>query len=231
MAVTLPETRETWWGNSGRGRERVELGATPISFPNRYARRAWLAGHRHWAGDVTDQPRGGNARPAAFAVGPITTAALEALPTDPDALRAQLGALIARALGQARRPAGEAERELRGAVIGLLEQTAAPTPPALQAALLRLLGQLPGVEARGTTTDSLGRRGVVVATTHIDLGQRHELVFDPTTGALLETRDVTTRATSLYPGMATPQTRQPAGTTIRTTRVENAIVASSRARP
>jgi len=231
MAVTLPETRETWWGTSGRGRERVELGAKPISFPNPYARRAWLARHRDWAGDVTDQPRGANARPSAFSIGPVTTAALEALPTDPDALRARFLGSIERAFAQAGRPVRGAQRELRWAVISLLEQTAAPTPPALQAALLRLLGQLPGVEPRGTTTDAVGRRGFVVATTYLELAQRHELVIDPATGALLETRDVTTRASSLYPGMNTAETRQAAGTTIRATRVESAIVGSIRARP
>ncbi len=70
-------------------------------------------------------------------------------------------------------------------VAGLLQLDA---PPALRAALFRVLERLPGVQALGPATDRLGRHGIAVGLT--TTGTRNELIFDPRTTRALEEEQV-----------------------------------------
>ncbi len=65
-------------------------------------------------------------------------------------------------------------------------------PPKLRAALYRVASELPGVQLLGAVSDPIGRMGVGVAYTDQARGVRLELIFDPTTSALLGERDVVT---------------------------------------
>jgi hypothetical protein len=71
-------------------------------------------------------------------------------------------------------------------VVGdLLRETRAA--PELRAALYQVAAQIPGVEVIGNVRDRAGRLGVAVAKTAYHFGgtERHTLIFDPTTSALL----------------------------------------------
>lgn len=57
-------------------------------------------------------------------------------------------------------------------------------PPALRAALFRVLERLPGVQALGPATDRLGRHGIAVGLTTD--GTRNELIFNPRTSRALQ---------------------------------------------
>jgi hypothetical protein len=57
-------------------------------------------------------------------------------------------------------------------------------PPAVRAALFRVIERLPGVKNLGPTTDHLGRRGLGVGLAQG--GERQELIFDPATSRALE---------------------------------------------
>jgi hypothetical protein len=61
-------------------------------------------------------------------------------------------------------------------------------PPALRAALFRVIERLPGVENLGSATDQLGRRGQGVGL--IQGGMLQELIFNPATSVALEVRFV-----------------------------------------
>ena len=61
-------------------------------------------------------------------------------------------------------------------------------PPALRAALFRVLEQLPGVRAVGPAPDRLGRHGIAVGL--VTTGTRNELIFDPRTSRALEEEQV-----------------------------------------
>jgi hypothetical protein len=58
--------------------------------------------------------------------------------------------------------------------------------PALRAALYEVAARIPGVELVGPATDRIGRHGVAVAYVDSKIHERHELIFDPNTSALLE---------------------------------------------
>jgi len=96
------------------------------------------------------------------------------------------------------------------------------TPPALRAALFRVLARLEGIRMLGTMTDDEGRRGTAVAITFD--GVRHELIFDPSSSLLLAERDITVTSLPEAP-------RYPVGTTIRSelylTRVVDSITATN----
>jgi len=86
----------------------------------------------------------------------------------------------------------------------------APLPPAARAALFNTLANLRGVQHLGTVRDPLGRSGIAFATsmpaeqapangpgagTGASLPQRAELIFDPTTRALLASETVLLKST------------------------------------
>ncbi len=60
--------------------------------------------------------------------------------------------------------------------------------PDLRSALFTYMATLPGIELLGATRDATGRPGIVLASTHD--GSRYEVVFDRSTGKVLEERDV-----------------------------------------
>lgn len=88
----------------------------------------------------------------------------------------------------------------------------APLPPAARSALVHLLAGIGGVQHLGTVRDPLGRSGVGFAITvpagalpgavvrhpGVPLRQRTELIFDPTTDALLATEDVLLQASPVH---------------------------------
>lgn len=72
---------------------------------------------------------------------------------------------------------------------------------AVRAAILRILADRSDVAFRGEVTDRAGRQGVAVTTTSNDSGlpTRYLLIFDPTTGDLLDSEDIlTTSAGKLH---------------------------------
>ena len=85
---------------------------------------------------------------------------------------------------------GVAERLV--AVTDLWKQQA--PPPALQAAMLRVLATQPGLVNRGTVTDRAGRTGVAVSidSSYTGLPTRYTLILDPTTGMLLDYEEMLT---------------------------------------
>lgn len=67
-----------------------------------------------------------------------------------------------------------------------------PVPGAAQALLLRRLAAIPGVVNEGNTVDRLGRTGAAVSLDSSYSGEpiTYTLIFDPATGALLESDDM-----------------------------------------
>jgi hypothetical protein len=161
---------------------------------------------------------------------------LQQLPTDPAALERRLrdnwwrdrtGSLEAREqcrnpidVQRARRCPNEAEAtvDIFQAATWLLARPI--TPPALRAALFRVLARLPGIRALGTITDQMGRSGTAVAITFN--GVRHELVFDPSSSLLLAQREIIVAALR-------EASRYPVGTTIRSELYLTRVVDSSTA--
>jgi hypothetical protein len=66
---------------------------------------------------------------------------------------------------------------------------AAPAAPEVRAEVFRLLATLPGVTDLGPVTDALHRIGIGIAITSGNV--QHQLIIDPTTGAVLDMRDIT----------------------------------------
>jgi hypothetical protein len=64
----------------------------------------------------------------------------------------------------------------------------APVAPVVRAAAFDLLAGLPGIVDLGSVRDSLGRRGIAIAIPQGNI--QHQLIIDPSTGAVLEMRDV-----------------------------------------
>jgi hypothetical protein len=187
--VQLPETRQIWIGADGSGRLLETFGAAIFLSPQ--DRADWVtAGSPDLATAPTDESFG----PGGLSDGPTD---LSTLPTDPSALAALISSR--RIEGG---PPGPSEDF---AQIGdLLRETDAS--PALRAALYQVAANLPGVLLLGAVADHSGRPGVGVG--YNWGGVQHELIFDPTTSALLGEEDVTV-ATGWKPG-TTPT--EPVGT-------------------
>ncbi|MFI0484415.1 hypothetical protein [Actinomadura sp. 9N215] len=111
---------------------------------------------------------------------PVTLDQIAALPTHPAALKAALDDLwldfTAPRGGGARRdvPPDVTVREIADLLVSV------PTPPASQAALYRVLADLPIKRSRGTVTDRLGRRGVAFWSGVGAMADK--LIVDPRTG-------------------------------------------------
>lgn len=109
------------------------------------------------------------------------------LPTDPARLKARL---------QRQRPGLRAQADPESLVsMATRLLTFGPTPPAVQAAVARLLAQLPGVHRVGT--ERIGRRTADV----LSFPGGTRLAFDRRTGQLLEQIDVLARRSRGYPGV------------------------------
>jgi hypothetical protein len=98
------------------------------------------------------------------------------LPTNPDALYATIHD---RAVGRG----SGTEAEMLTLVADALRESDAS--PALRAALYEVAARIPGVELVGPARDRLGRPGVAVAYSDSKDHERHELIFDRKTAALL----------------------------------------------
>jgi len=103
------------------------------------------------------------------------------LPTNPDALYAKLHD---ESVGNA----NGTEAEMFTLVGDALRETAAS--PALRSSLYEVAARIPGVELVGPAVDRIGRHGLAVAYAGRVDHERHELIFDPKTSALLEEEDV-----------------------------------------
>ncbi len=170
FSVLMPVVRQAWIGTDGSGR-LLETNGAP-TFVTQQDRAAWVAAGRPslGTGQISDE---------AYGKGGLSYVDLTNLPTD----AAQLRTMIEQRKIEGG-PAGDAETFT---IIGdLLRETYAP--PALRAALYQVASELPGVELIGTVKDDAGRSGIAVGyTSH---GTRQELIFDPTTAALLGERSV-----------------------------------------
>jgi hypothetical protein len=136
------------------------------------------------------------------------------LPTDPDALYAQLKDETAsygnRQYAEMFVLVGDALRETNAS-------------PAQRAALYAVAARIPGVALVGEVTDSAGRRGIAVAKDDDVNHLRSTLVFDPQTSVLLAEEESTLDGNSLG---------YPVGTRVGSaTYLETAIVDSLGARP
>ncbi len=106
---------------------------------------------------------------------PLTWEQMQALPTDPTALKARLRAGM--------RPEWRrSDQDMFEVIRDMLDSS--QTTPALRGALYRVLAQLPSVRVLGPGTDPLGRRGEVVVVAE-PLGGVRAMIIDPRTGAML----------------------------------------------
>ena len=122
---------------------------------------------------------------------------LAQLPTEPRALRSWIEAhdphaelSTAGTTSTGLPPLRSAAAKTFAGVAALLQQSAAP--PALRAALYEVASELPGVQLLGTVSDPVGRKGIGVACSDPQHGERLELIFDPKTSTLLGERWVLT---------------------------------------
>jgi hypothetical protein len=173
FSVLAPVTRQVWIAADGSGRLVQSYGSP--TFLTTADRAAWVADGQ----PSVFQPSSNI--DALEAKGALSGPDLSGLPTDPDALLADIEA---RKVEDA--PAGDA---YTFKIIGdLLRETNAT--PALRAAIYRAAAKLPGVTLLSTVTDPVGRSGIGLADT--SNGQRNELIFNPTTSALIGEETVVT---------------------------------------
>ena len=156
-----PGVREIWLGPNGAGRLHERWGKP--TFPSAADRAGWIAAGRP---QVNPREDSGNLPPSPRVK----------LPTDPDALYAKLHD---RAVGSGNGTGPEMFTLVGDA---LRESDASP---ALRASLYEVAARIPGVELVGPATDRVGRHGVAVAYVDGKIHERHELIFDPRTAALL----------------------------------------------
>lgn len=136
---------------------------------------------------------------------------LRALPRDPDALLAQIHR---DSQGKGTSPDGEA----LALVTAVLACGFAPAD--LRAALFRVATRIPGVRVLQAQANLDGRTGVAIGRdqpTEGNRGVRRETIFDPATGQVIGSRDVTIDASGGFP----------AGTTILFSSVRTEVVDSA----
>lgn len=107
---------------------------------------------------------------------------------------------------------------------GTFLQSAAP--PAVRAALYRLIEGLPGIELAGPMTDRVGRHGIAVRYTTDSI--RYTLIFDPATSAVLEYEEAAARLISSE--SSAPPIR-PGDVIVYTVYLESGLVNSATAVP
>lgn len=178
IAALVPKTRATWIAPDGSGRIRETAGE--VVFLSERSRSAWQA---------AGSPALGLAINEDFGPQGLSFEDLSRLPTDPSAL-----ATVIRERAQRADP--PLDDEMFVVVGDLLRQQSAP--PQVRAALYKVAAGIPGVELVGQVRDRAGRQGVAVAmtSTYSGLKQRHVLIFDPRTSALLAEETVLLEAVS-----------------------------------
>ncbi|MFF4238478.1 CU044_5270 family protein [Actinomadura geliboluensis] len=222
--VDSRQGNETWIDAAGRSRlTHIDMPDVPLTAQDKEKWRA--AGSPEWV--TIPNPEGGDAefrldmseRTSGRMPWPesverfygMTPRQIAELPTSPEELEKVL--LNLKGHWHAVSKDGEKEepiRALRGQeriralsdVAGTLLSTA-PAPPAVRAAVFRMLAGLPGVKAEGPATDPLGRPGTAVSlplkttaplglfTAPKQLGTyRRQFIVAPGTGSLLAIRDL-----------------------------------------
>jgi hypothetical protein len=156
-----PGVRETWLAPNGSGfmHERWHK----PTFPTAADRSGWIAAGRPQVSPPEDS-------------GQLPPSPRRSLPTDPDALYATLHDA---AVGHG----NSTDAEMFTLVGDSLREPGAS--PKLRASLYEVAARIPGVELVGPATDRLGRHGVAVADVDGKIHERHELIFDRRTSALL----------------------------------------------
>ena len=173
FSVVAPVTRQVWIAANGSGR-LVQTYGTP-RFLTPADRAAWIVDGKPAVLQPSSNVNSLEAK------GALSGPSLAGLPTDPKLLLADIEA---RKVEDA--PSGES---YTFKIVGdLLQETDAS--PALRAALYHVAAEIPGVTFVGTVSDPVGRSGIAVAYT--SGGERHELIFDPRTSALLSEETVVT---------------------------------------
>ncbi|MDQ3889134.1 MAG: CU044_5270 family protein [Actinomycetota bacterium] len=176
-SVLVPVTREVWLATDGSGRIRERVGEP--TFLSDADRAAWVAAGRPplTARESSDER---------FPAGALSGDRARGLPTDPDAL-----ARVIRE--QASGTDVPVDVEMFVIAGDLLRMPT--TPPAVRAALYRVLSKVSGVEFVGKATDAAGRAGVALAIESDYSGalERHQMIVDPDTGDLLAEETVLLR--------------------------------------
>lgn len=175
-SAVVPEESDLVWNADRPGRLTVRAGE-PF-FPSDRYRDAWKrAGSPREPGTVIRDesvPAGGPTRGFSYPLpslpGPLLAAIKVAHPVDVNGT----GALVT-------------------GIRDLYRETV--PPPATRSAVLRLLAERGDVVSLGVLQDRAGRSGraFAVDTTYTGLPQRHVLMFDPATGALLASEDLLTK--------------------------------------
>jgi hypothetical protein len=135
---------------------------------------------------------------------PVSLDQITALPTDPTALKATLDDLWATSIKSMQSTPGAPGSPTPGQTVptSITVQViadlliTAPTPPATQAALYRVLAGLPINRSRGTVTDQLGRHGVAFWAPVGATDQK--LIIDPQTGHPLAVENYTAGELDTY---------------------------------
>jgi hypothetical protein len=155
-----PGVRESWIAPNGSGffRERWDK----PTFPTAADKAGWIAAGRPQVYPPEDS-------------GKLPPSPRRHLPSDPDALYATIHDA---AVGHG----NSTDAEMFTLVSDALRD---PASPALRAAHYDVAARIPGVELVGPATDRLGRHGVAVASVDGKIHERHVLIFDPRTSALL----------------------------------------------
>jgi hypothetical protein len=179
FAYAVPQTTQQWLGPDGSGRQVVSTGVHP-TFPMKADRATYEAYVASGSQRGDDWQFGwGKSRTDVYGPGELMWRDTSALPTDP----AKLGRLIEerQIVGG---PAGNWESFVLAA--DLIRDSYAR--PELRAALYSYMASLSGIELLGRTNDAIGRPGVALASTHS--GFRYEVVFDRSSGKILEERHI-----------------------------------------
>jgi hypothetical protein len=194
FSVLIPQTNETWVAPDGSGFRRTKL-EQPVWLGDRDRNRWEEMGSPELVGDRSQEDKFDAPRPGegyvSFGADGLTLEQLQDLPSDPHGLYES----IYEAAEETDKPTNYA---VFVAVSDLLRTPI--LPEGLEPALYDVATRIPGVEVIDEVSDPLGRVGTAVtmvetlATPSPDAapGLRQELIFDPTTGALLAERDVTT---------------------------------------
>jgi len=168
FSALVPNTREVWLRRDGTGWLHEVTGA-PIFLSER-DRHAWInAGRPSFGGGVTDTV-------LANTDGPNAPMASLDLPTDPDALYAQLH----------REAAGFGSRIYAEMFVMIGDDLRENyTTPAQRSALFEVAARLPGIQVVRGAHDAAGRAAIAVAIDDSGNHDRAALLFDPQTLALL----------------------------------------------
>jgi len=155
-----PGMRESWYG---RTHAHFHDRWGKPKFPSPADRAGWIAAGRPQVNPPQDS--------ADFPVTPRP-----ALPTDPDALYDRIHHDVV----------GHGNGTLSEMFTIVADNLRDPVPsPSLRAALYEVAARIPGVELIGPAKDRLGRRGVAVAYVDGKIHERHVVIFDPHTAAML----------------------------------------------